>query len=183
MNPEGGKDDSSFSITFKHPQTKYERLRLDVLTNSTEMIIVDFAITDNLVQEISINEYSYFQLDPGQSLRYLLIPVEEASQKDRVRIRSNAFNGKVKVSESECSAVTGCNFTVEADNQSVRGYLYSYNESKSKDEVEFKPIKRYFKGKGKLLENVYLNKTVRKGKSFRVNINTPNAIMYGAMDK
>lgn len=44
------------------------------------------------------------------------------------------------------------------------------------------PIGRFFKKKGKVEEKVYLKRQAIKGKSFRININTPHAIIYASSE-
>lgn len=38
------------------------------------------------------------------------------------------------------------------------------------------------KSKGKIEQRVYLKKETKRGRAFRVNINTPNAIIYAARE-
>jgi hypothetical protein len=86
------------------------------------------------------------------------------------------------LSIEECPAARGCDFTLEAK-EGVQALLQTHNHETSEKKAEFHAIRRQFKKKGKMLETVYLQKEVQKGKSFRVNINTPNAIVYASSPK
>lgn len=78
------------------------------------MTILDFVVTENDVQQVSLGEINYFHLKEGEKIQYRVLPIPaEEIEEETIQIVTSDLEG-FATSITECSASKGCQFALLA---------------------------------------------------------------------
>jgi hypothetical protein len=115
------KEYIDFSLVFKKPTEKYDRMEL-VMHGIGSTLIIQTAYIASDIQDVEFGEESYFILNKGEKIKYRIIPLVQSGDQNIKSMNIFVDDAKFKASQKSCET-KGCTFEVEAL-ESGKGSLY-----------------------------------------------------------